>query len=131
MRLIPGFPGSAEPETAYQRGARCLRWVIETGVTVTVATVDLERCDVAAGEAIIAATDEDMRQRLSAVRHAVLATLRIRRAQDGAERKQQAQQAQCTGSQEDHDQRPNLGPMAPLSPRPRTPAPAQEADIAF
>lgn len=127
---IPEFPDSAEPETAYERGARALRWVVATGVTVTLSTVDLERCDSAAGLAIIGATDESMRARLSAVRHSVLATLRIRRAQEEHQRRQLAagQAPQCAPGQ---DQRPNQGPMAPLRPGPIAPAPATAVDIAF
>lgn len=121
---IPEFPNSAEPETAFERGARALRWVIETGAAVALSTVDLERVDVAAGYAIIGAADDDMRQRLSSVRHSVLATLRIRRTLESGPA---PQRDACTA-----DQRPNLGPMAPLRPGPvtRPPSPA-EADINF
>ena len=123
-RPIPSLPEDVAPETAYERGARALRWILETGVTVTLSDVDLSRADVAAGLAIVQAADEDMRALLSERRHAILATLRIRRALDKAATEQGAA---CKA-----EHRPNLGPMAPLQPSPivRPPSPAL-AEIEF
>lgn len=122
MRIIPNFPDVTESETATERGARALRWILQTGVTVTVADVDLERADVAAGYAVGVASAEDIRRRISHVRHAILAELRIRRAFAKAD----VAQPSCKV------ERPNVGPMAPLRPAPivRPPAP-MEVDIAF
>lgn len=125
MRALPTFPELDAPETTHERAHRLLLWIVQHGVTVTLSDVDLQRADVAACAAVIAATDEDMRQRISFRRHQMLAELRIRRSLE-----RQAQQAQST------QQRPNAGPMASLSPKPETrpPSPVRQVepvDIAF
>lgn len=122
-RRIPSLPETGEVETVAQRGARIVRWILETGVTVTLSELDLERADVAVGYAVARAADEDIRQTLTDTRHAILATLRIRRAVDKAEQAEPV--PSCA-------ERPNVGPMAPLQPAPivRPPAPV-EVEIGF
>lgn len=127
-RELPSFPETGSPETAHERSHRLLLWVLKTGCTVTLSDVDLQRADVAACSAVINATDEDIRQAVSFRRHQILAELRIRRSFA----RQFAQQAACSVQSE---ARPNLGPMAPLSPAPLSPAPSaavrEPVDIAF
>jgi hypothetical protein len=121
---LPELPTATAPETCGERGARVLRWILAERVTATLSSVDLERADSAAIVAGCSATmSEACRANLSEMRHAIAATLRIRRELDKVSAPAPAG-SPC--------ERPKLGPMAPLSPAPisRPPAPA-EIEINF
>lgn len=115
---LPELPAATEPETAGERGARALAWILETGVTVTLETSDLERADSAAIDAICSPDMSELaRERVSAVRHEIAATLRIRRELD--KRAEPVAGAPPCG-------RDSGGQLAPLRPGPVTRPPAPE-----
>lgn len=116
---IPEFPDPEAPETVYERGARCLRWILETNVVVTIADVDLERADIAAA-GVVGARDASpvLLERISAVRHYIAWTL--------AERRRCARNQRLTAGTTQQT-KPNLGPMAPLSTPPDDFPPAPSA----
>lgn len=108
-------------QTAIQRGLEILHFVIAERQTATVETVDLELADHAGVSA--AAAPEMLllaRERISRARHLIRWTLE-HRANGHTER------LQVPATPAD---KPNVGPMAPLQPRPQTEPPAGDfADL--
>lgn len=114
---LPRPPAPVADQTVVQRGLAILAYVIEYGITCTIAIVDLEYADHAGVFASAApgclVTTYD---RISDARH------RIRRALAAVA--ELDARATLPGGTAPHA--PNVGPMAPLRPRPDTRPPAPE-----
>jgi hypothetical protein len=114
--MLPTLDPQQPDETGLQYGARALAFILQTGVIGTLDTPTLARADQAAGFAVSARGIYPLAaDRLSEVRHWIAAVLRQRAAQVPAA-------AEVPPSRP--DDRPTLGPMAPLAPAPITQPPA-------
>lgn len=130
---LPEPPGAAPNEPSFVYGARVLCWLLNGGTTATCTEQDLLRADAAAVTALAAHDGPDAHaddrakvspralDTINARRHDIARALRVIR--------EPRQQTQAPVGH--HDQRPPVGPMAPLRPAPVTEPPAGDyADAA-
>ena len=127
IRPLPQLaPPYVQSESVLERGARALRFILNTSCTATLCDLDLERADTAAVYAVAGReTSAIARERISDVRHAIARALTYRRS---------VLPVADSNIPAPINELPNLGPMAPLRPvQPRLPsAPAaRKPEIAF
>lgn len=122
---LPSLTPRASDEQLITYGARVLQFLLACSVTATLSDEDLELADHVAVSAVAARDVSPLALRhISETRHVIAQILRGRRAQADI----------ATAARATWQDKPNIGPMAPLEDAPivRPPAPAHaRVDIQF